>query len=321
MGMAELNLTRQLEREELPLLNMEPSYETYGSGDTRYDVMVSSLYDNFTLSSDRGLNCSNCSNSNSTKELPSLMYYSMDYRIVGFLFVSLIFVVGLVGNIMVVVVVARTRSMHSPTNCYLVSLAVADCFVLISAPLPTLVEYFLPVNMWIMGRAMCSLMVFIQYLGINASSLSITAFSIERYVGICHPIKAQTMCTVKRAKKIILGLWLFGICYNAPWLALTTVIPMKYKGGIELEKCTLKLARKQYLAIYMADLVIFYAIPLVLTCILYGLIARILFSNTIPSTPGKSKDELEGKKKKKSISSSRIQVNVVYNYYISVVFI
>ena len=53
--------------------------------------------------------------------------------------------------------------------------------------------------------------------------------------------------------------------------------------------CDFKMARHHYLAYYMADLVIFYIIPLFLTCLLYALIARILFLSTRPSgTPGSS---------------------------------
>jgi len=102
-------------------------------------------------------------------------YYSLNYRIVGTLFQGLILLFGLLGNLLVVVVVFRTRSMHSTTNCktyavywlgfkhpiaiakriinviillintcrmvlriywykgYLVSLAAADCVVLIAS--------------------------------------------------------------------------------------------------------------------------------------------------------------------------------------------
>jgi len=107
-------------------------------------------------------------------------YYPSIYRVVGSLLVGVIFVVGLVGNALVVAVVTRTRNMHTPTNWYLVSLAVADIILLVSAPLPTLVEYNILVDEWVFGRVVCSAMVFMQYLGVNVSSLSITAFTVER---------------------------------------------------------------------------------------------------------------------------------------------
>jgi len=73
-------------------------------------------------------------------------YHSLDYRLVGTLFVGVIFVVGLTGNALVVAVVVRVPEMRSPTNWYLVSLALADIVLLVSAPLPTLVEYHVEVR-------------------------------------------------------------------------------------------------------------------------------------------------------------------------------
>ena len=68
------------------------------------------------------------------------------YRLVGTVCVGVIFVVGLTGNALVVAVVVRVPAMRSPTNWYLVSLALADVVLLVSAPLPTLVEYHVVVD-------------------------------------------------------------------------------------------------------------------------------------------------------------------------------
>ena len=54
------------------------------------------------------------------------------------------------------------------------------------------------------------------------------AFTIERYIGICHPMRAQYICTVKRAKMIIAGIWLFSLIYNSPWLFLITLKDLHY---------------------------------------------------------------------------------------------
>jgi len=140
------------------------------------------------LSADSASNCSSVSKNstiNATAEpIYPAEYYDPIYRVVGSLLVGLIFVVGLVGNALVVAVVTRTRSMHTPTNWYLVSLALADVILLVSAPLPTLVEYHLLIDEWVFGRVGCSAMVFMQYLGVNLSSLSITAFTVERYLSL-----------------------------------------------------------------------------------------------------------------------------------------
>jgi len=59
--------------------------------------------------------------------------------------------------------------------------------------------------------------------------------------------------------------------------------PLKYADGTHIERCDFRLERNQYRAYYMADLTIFYVIPLLLTCVLYSLIARILFASARPT--------------------------------------
>ncbi|XP_076334640.1 thyrotropin-releasing hormone receptor-like [Tachypleus tridentatus] len=208
-------------------------------------------------------------------------YYSLNYRIVGTIFQGIIFVVGIIGNIMVVIVVTKTRSMHTPTNCYLVSLSLADLMVLVASVPNEVLSYYLLGDEWIWGRVGCAIFIFLQYLGINASSLSITAFTVERYIAICHPMKAQMICTVNRAKKIIIGVWVVACSYCSPWLFLTKTVPIFYKGHKNMETCTFALSREHYLGYFFADLVLFYVFPLLLSCVLYGLIARILFTSDL----------------------------------------
>jgi len=138
-------------------------------------------------------------------------YHSLHYRLVGSLLVGIIFVVGLTGNALVVAVVVRVPEMRSPTNCYLVSLAVADIVLLVSASLPTLVEYHVVVDQWVFGAGACSVAVFAQYLGVNMSSLSMTAFTVERYVAICHPFTSRVADFAGRARRVTVTLWIAGI--------------------------------------------------------------------------------------------------------------
>lgn len=103
---------------------------------------------------------------------------SLEYKTVSVFLVLLVCGMGIVGNIMVVLVVLTARHMRTPTNCYLVSLAVADLTVLVAAGLPN-ISHSLTGN-WVFGHAGCLGITYLQYLGINVSSCSITAFTVER---------------------------------------------------------------------------------------------------------------------------------------------
>lgn len=233
-------------------------------------------------------------------------HYSLCYTVLAACFAIVIFVMGFVGNILVIIVVLKRRSMHTTTNCYLFSLALADLLLLLSAALPATAQPFYIRDEWPWGHALCSLVVFVQYLGANASALSITAFTIERYIAICHPMKAQIMCTTERAKKIIIALWCFAVIYCAPWLGLSQIKTDFNEDGQEMEICGYRLERDQYHVYYVIDLVLFYIIPLILTAVLYSSIVHMLYSTTIHCSRRKKCIE----KRKRTAASSRRQVRL-----------
>ncbi|XP_029952825.1 thyrotropin releasing hormone receptor 2 [Salarias fasciatus] len=204
---------------------------------------------------------------------------SLEYKTVSVFLVLLVCSVGIVGNVMVVLVVLTARHMRTPTNCYLVSLAIADLTVLVAAGLPNVSDSL--TGTWVFGHAGCLGITYLQYLGINVSSCSITAFTVERYIAICHPMKAQTVCTVSRAKRIIAGVWLATCVYCMLWFFLVD-IQVKEDGHV---LCGYKVKRELYLPIYLIDFAIFYVVPLLLAIVLYGLIARILYLSPLPNHP------------------------------------
>ncbi|XP_076611347.1 thyrotropin-releasing hormone receptor b [Chaetodon auriga] len=208
--------------------------------------------------------------------------YSIQYKVISSLLLLVICALGIVGNVMVILVVLTTKHMRTPTNCYLVSLAVADLMVLTAAGLPSITDSIF--GSWVFGHYGCLCITYFQYLGINASSCSITAFTIERYIAICHPIKAQFLCTLSRAKKIILFVWAFTSLYCVMWFYLSDIQELVY-DNITIITCGYRVPRKFYLPIYFFDFGVFFVLPLLLSAVLYGLIARILFLNPLPSDP------------------------------------
>ncbi|XP_071302929.1 thyrotropin-releasing hormone receptor-like [Agelaius tricolor] len=205
----------------------------------------------------------------------------LELQVVTILLVLLICGVGIAGNAMVVLVVLRTKHMVTPTNCYLVSLAVADLIVLLAAGLPNISEV---VASWVYGYAGCLCITYLQYLGINISAWSIAAFTVERYIAICHAIKAQLLCTVSRARRIIASLWLFTSLYCLMWFFLVDTTQVTFSDGAQVI-CGYRVSRSLYMPIYFLDFAVFYVIPLGLATVLYGLIARILFVSPLPGAP------------------------------------
>lgn len=112
-----------------------------------------------------------------------------------------------------------------------------------------------------------------QSLGANAFHSLVS----HRYTAICHPLRAQTVCTVARAKRIIAGIWGVTSLYCLLWFFL---VDLNVRDNQRLE-CGYKVPRGLYLPIYLLDFTVFFIGPLLVTLVLYGLIGRILFQNPL----------------------------------------
>ncbi|OQV16167.1 putative Thyrotropin-releasing hormone receptor [Hypsibius exemplaris] len=196
--------------------------------------------------------------------------YPLHYRVIASILHTLIFVFGVVGNIVVITVVTRTRSLHGPTFTYLVSVACADLMVLIACIPEALLEHHIGAG-WIFGQVGCSCFIFITFLGINAGSLSILAFTLEQYVTFCigkqeKMLRRMLACPIR----VVAVLWLFAILYCAPWMGLTEVRPDV--DDPDRNQCEMRLFPKHphlFQTLFGMDLVLFYALPLVVAATCY----------------------------------------------------
>ncbi|XP_036985826.2 C-C chemokine receptor type 1 [Artibeus jamaicensis] len=106
---------------------------------------------------------------------------------------SLVFVVGLVGNILVVLVLMQYKRLKSMTSIYLLNLAFSDLLFLFT--LPFWIDYSLKDN-WVFGNGMCKLLSGFYYVGLYSEIFFIILLTIDRYLAIVHAVFALRTRTV-----------------------------------------------------------------------------------------------------------------------------
>lgn len=177
---------------------------------------------------------------------------------------SLIFVTGVVGNISTCIVIRKHRSMHTATNYYLFSLAISDFLLLISG-VPQEVYFIWSKWPYVFGEVFCVGRGVLAETSANATVLTITAFTVERYVAICHPFFAHAMSKLNRATKIILLIWL---------ISLLTALPQAAQFGVNsffgVKKCTVVRIIVEY-SFQLSTFLFFFA-PMTIILVLYLLI-------------------------------------------------
>lgn len=91
-------------------------------------------------------------NGSSGTEVPVIPGY---IRITSMIFCFVILGIGVAGNIMVPIVILKTKDMRNSTNIFLMNLSLADLMVLLVCTPTVLVEVNTKPETWVLGEEMC----------------------------------------------------------------------------------------------------------------------------------------------------------------------
>ncbi|CAO1434753.1 unnamed protein product [Diamesa serratosioi] len=200
---------------------------------------------------------------------------------------------GLIGNIMVPIVIMKTKDMRNSTNIFLTNLSIADLLVLLICTPTVLVEVNTRPETWVLGEEMCKLVPFIELTVAHASVLTILAISFERYYAICEPLKgkfintlklinlilktlsqAGYVCTKTRALLICMAAWIIAALFTSPILIMA-----KYSIDDHEATCFTQASSSYSQFFFLMTIVIFFNVPLIVLIILYAIIAKKLIMN------------------------------------------
>ncbi|XP_071115628.1 allatostatin-A receptor-like [Haliotis cracherodii] len=148
---------------------------------------------------------------NDNEEEPVI--FTPETRIVPALFL-IIFVVGLIGNGLLVYIVVRHAAMRTVTNLYLVNLSVVDILFLVACVPLTSVAY--GITDWPFGDGLCKFVNYTMGVCLAVSVMTLAATGLDRYYAIIHPVRSRTFRTSKRAMAIMLGIWVASVLIMVP---------------------------------------------------------------------------------------------------------
>ncbi|XP_060934651.1 neuromedin-U receptor 1 [Limanda limanda] len=193
----------------------------------------------------------------------------------------LIFLVGVLGNLLTCSVIARNKVMWTPTNYYLFSLAVSDLLVLLLGMPLELYELWHNYP-FLLGKGGCYFKTFLFETVCLASILNVTALSVERYIAVVHPLRAKYVVTRTHAKRVILTVWGVSVMCAVPNTSLHGIASLYSRSigqvgneNVEIPDsaiCTLVKPLWMYNLTIQVTTLLFFFLPMLIISVLYLLI-------------------------------------------------
>ncbi|KAL4622514.1 neuromedin-U receptor 2-like [Arapaima gigas] len=189
---------------------------------------------------------------------------------------TLIFMVGVAGNLLTCTVIAKHQKMRTPTNLYLFSLAVSDLLVLV---------FGMPLEIYDMwqnypfpfGEGGCYFKIFLFETVCFASVLNVMALSVERYIAVVHPLKTRYAVTNKHAWRVITSMWVISLVCAIPNTSLHGIFYLYLPEKVyESATCNLLKPLWMYNLVIQITTVLFYFVPMTVITVLYLVIGRQL---------------------------------------------
>ncbi|KAL1278487.1 hypothetical protein QQF64_025160, partial [Cirrhinus molitorella] len=136
---------------------------------------------------------------------------------------SLIFLLGTIGNSLVLAVLLRSGQVgYNTTNLFILNLSVADFFFIIFCVPFQATIYSL--EGWVFGSFMCKVVHFFINLTMYASSFTLAAVSVDRYLAIRYPLRSRELRTPCNAVVAMVVIWGLSLIFAGPYLSYYDLI-------------------------------------------------------------------------------------------------
>ncbi|TRY58956.1 hypothetical protein DNTS_033925 [Danionella cerebrum] len=204
---------------------------------------------------------------------------------------SLTFVIGIIGNSLVVTVIFFCLKLKTVANIFVFNLAASDLTFLLTLPIWAI--FTATGYHWFFGDLLCKAIAGMVLLNLYTSIFLLTALSVDRYLAIVHPVHSRRCRTLVYARVTCVLIWIVAFFLSLPTALIrgtlfiqesnVTVCAIHHKEGI----------RSILVALSLMKTVFGFLLPLtvILTC--YCLIGRTLrLARDIPRNSRHNGDEV-----------------------------
>ena len=220
------------------------------------------------------------------------------------------FIIGFIGNVLVIRIVHKTRQMHTTTNYLLANLAVSDVITILLVMPYFYISDLVGDQSGELGMDACKFSAITSIVAM-VSSFTLTVLAVERYHALLKPLRTGLRLKKDNINRAIALIWIASVLFSLPLFYF-------YEQNKTFSKCfpRTNTASKLYMIIYY--LFITY-LPLAVFVYCYGsLIKGLYFTNTICSAD--TEEDRSSEKKKLVVTFILATAGFVIGYGTTTVF-
>ncbi|CAH2283487.1 C-C chemokine receptor type 3-like [Pelobates cultripes] len=181
---------------------------------------------------------------------------------------------GLIGNTVILVILAKWEKLNSVTNIFILNLVISDLIFTVTFPFTTVSL----ISHWVFGEIMCKLVTAFFFTGFQSFVIFITLMTIDQYLIIVHSWSSTSSQKVRYAQMISVFAWVTSIIFSVPDIIIYTSIDESF----DLPDCSVSshgLAKWLTVGHYK-HFVLFFLLPLLIVIVCYfGIVVKIITSN------------------------------------------
>ncbi|KAM8881877.1 type-1 angiotensin II receptor [Synchiropus picturatus] len=201
------------------------------------------------------------------------------------------FIIGIVGNSMVVAVIYCYMKLKTVANIFVLNLAMSDLTFLITLPMWatfTATGYY-----WPFGGFLCKASAGLIIFNLYTSIFFLTALSIDRYLAIVHPVQSRRFRTVAYARITCVVIWLFAFVLSVPTAMTRDVHIIENKTVCAILHPTIQSPRMKelLLALSLMKSLLGFLVPFIIIITCYCLIGRALLRARHIQKSSRSRDD------------------------------
>ncbi|XP_053186778.1 C-C chemokine receptor type 8-like [Scomber japonicus] len=127
------------------------------------------------------------------------------------------FLFGLVGNVLVLVIIHRFERLTTVTNIFLLNLVVSSLIFISRLPFKAV---YMQLSNWIFGNVMCKIVGSVYYLGFYSSGLFLALLTFDRHLAVVYSLGAPRLINQRCALLCCAVVWLVSSLACIPWMIL-----------------------------------------------------------------------------------------------------